>query len=207
MSDALTLTAEARTEFGKGFARRARAAGKIPAVIYGHGTDPVHITLPGHDTALALKHANALLTIKLGSDETLAIAKDIQRDPVKRIIEHVDLIIVKKGEKITVDVPVHVVGESAPGTIHVQDHSTLQVIAEATHIPEALEANIDGLEEGHNLTAADIKLPAGTELVTDPEAIVVNISVPRSAVAAEDEEAAEDEAAPAAEAEAPAESE
>jgi len=207
MSDALTLTAEARTEFGKGFARRARAAGKIPAVIYGHGTDPVHITLPGHDTALALKHANALLTIKLGSDETLAIAKDIQRDPVKRIIEHVDLIIVKKGEKITVDVPVHVVGESAPGTIHVQDHSTLQVIAEATHIPEAFEANIDGLEEGHNVTAGDIELPAGTELVTDPAAIIVNISVPRSAVAAEDEEAAEDEAAPAAEAEAPAESE
>jgi len=207
MSDALTLTAEARTEFGKGFARRARAAGKVPAVIYGHGTDPVHVTLPAHDTALALKHANALLTIKLGSDETLAIAKDVQRDPVKRIIEHVDLIIVKKGEKITVDVPVHVVGESAPGTIHVQDHSTLQVIAEATHIPEAFEANIDGLEEGHNLTAGDIELPAGTELVTDPAAIIVNISVPRSAVAAEDEEAAEDEAAPAAEAEAPAESE
>lgn len=207
MSDALTLTAEARTEFGKGFARRARAAGKVPAVIYGHGTDPVHVTLPAHDTALALKHANALLTIKLGSDETLAIAKDIQRDPVKRIIEHVDLIIVKKGEKITVDVPVHVVGESAPGTIHVQDHSTLQVIAEATHIPEAFEANIDGLEEGHNVTAGDIELPAGTELVTDPAAIIVNISVPRSAVAAEDEEAAEDEAAPAAEAEAPAESE
>ncbi len=207
MSDALTLTAEARTEFGKGFARRARAAGKVPAVIYGHGTDPVHVTLPAHDTALALKHANALLTIKLGSDETLAIAKDVQRDPVKRIIEHVDLIIVKKGEKITVDVPVHVVGESAPGTIHVQDHSTLQVIVEATHIPEAFEANIDGLEEGHNVTAGDIELPAGTELVTDPAAIIVNISVPRSAVAAEDEEAAEDEAAPAAEAEAPAESE
>ena len=208
MSDALTLAAEARTEFGKGAARRARAAGKIPAVIYGHGTDPVHVLLPGHDTALALKHANALLTIKLEKGSELAIAKDVQRDPVKRIIEHVDLIIVKKGEKITVDVPVHIVGESAPGTIHVQDHSTLQVITEATHIPDFFEANIEGLEEGHNLTAGEIKLPSGVELVTDADAIIVNISVPRSAVAAEEDEAAADEAAPAAaEAEAPAESE
>ena len=210
MSDALTLTAEARTEFGKGFARRARAAGKIPAVIYGHGTDPVHITLPAHDTAMALKHPNALLTIKLDKDSQLAIAKDVQRDPVKRIIEHVDLIIVKKGEKITVDVPLHIVGESAPGTIHVQDHTTLQVIAEATHIPDSFEANIEGLEEGHNLTAGDIKLPAGIELVTDPEAIVVNISVPRAATAADDAAdaaSAEAGAAAGADAEAPAESE
>jgi large subunit ribosomal protein L25 len=200
MSDALTLAAEARTEFGKGFARRARAAGKIPAVLYGHGSDPVHVTLPAHDTAMALKHPNALLTIELGKDSQLAIAKDIQRDPVKRIIEHIDLLIVKKGEKITVDVPVHIVGESAPGTIHVQDHSTLQVIAEATHIPESFEANIEGLEEGHNLTAGEIVLPKGVELVTDPEALVVNISVPRAAVAAEDEGAEASAEAPAAEA-------
>src|SRR4029079_4987784 len=164
--------AELRENCGKGFARRARAAGKIPAVIYGHGTDPVHITLPAHDTAMALKHANALLTIELGKDSQLAIAKDIQRDAVKRIIEHIDLIIVKKGEKITVDVPLHIVGESYPGTIHIQDHSTLQVIVEATHIPESLEANIEGFEEGHNLTAGDIELPKGVELVTDAEAIV-----------------------------------
>lgn len=203
MSDALTLTAENRTEFGKGFARRARAAGKIPAVMYGHGTDPLHVLLPGHDTAMALKNANALLTIKLGSDSQLAIAKDVQRDPVRRIIEHIDLIIVKKGEKITVDVPLHVVGESAPGTIHIQDHSTLQVIVEATHIPEAFEANIEGLEEGHNLTAGQIELPSGVELVTDAEAIVVNIAVPRAAVAEEDE--AEAEEAPAEAAAEPAE--
>jgi len=218
MSDALTLTAEARTEFGKGFARRARAAGKIPAVIYGHGTDPQHVTLPAHDTAMALKHANALLTIKIGKDSLLAIAKDVQREPVHRIIEHIDLIIVKKGEKITVDVPLHIVGESAPGTIHVQDHSTLQVIVEATHIPDSFEANIEGLEEGHNLTAGEITLPAGVELVTDASAIVVNISVPRAATAADDEaDAASAEAgaaagaaaegAEASESEAPAESE
>jgi len=186
MSDALTLTAEARTEFGKGFARRARAAGKIPAVIYGHGTDPQHVLLPGHDTTLALKHANALFTINLEKESLLAIAKDVQRDPVKRIIEHIDLIIVKKGEKITVDVPLHVVGESAPGTIHIQDHTTLQVSTEATHIPESFEANIEGLEEGHNLTAGDIELPKGTELVTDADAIVISIAVPRAATAADD---------------------
>jgi len=206
MSDALTLVAEPRTEFGKGFARRARAAGKIPAVLYGHGTDPVHITLPAHDTAMALKHANALLTIQIGKDSQLAIAKDVQREPVHRVIEHIDLIIVKKGEKITVDVPLHVVGESAPGTIHIQDHTTLQVVAEATHIPESLEANIEGLEEGHNLTAGQVELPKGVELVTDAEAIVVNIAVPRSAVASEDE-AGDETAAADASAEAPAESE
>lgn len=195
MSDALTLAAEARTEFGKGFARRARAAGKIPAVLYGHGTAPVHVLLPGHQTTLALKHANALLTIELGKTSELAIAKDIQRDAVKRTIEHIDLLLVKKGEKITVDVPLHIVGESAPGTIHIQDHTTLQVIVEATHIPDSFEANIEGLEEGHNLTAGDIELPKGVELVTDAEAIVVNISAPRAATAA-------DEAADAAAAEA-----
>jgi large subunit ribosomal protein L25 len=169
----------------------------------------VHITLPAHDTAMALKHPNALLTIELGKDSQMAIAKDVQRDPVKRIIEHIDLIIVKKGEKITVDVPLHVVGESAPGTIHIQDHTTLQVIVEATNIPDSFEANIEGLEEGHNLTAGQIELPKGVELVTDPDAIVVNISVPRSAVAEEAEEAAEAPAADAADesAEAPAESE
>jgi large subunit ribosomal protein L25 len=186
MSDALTLAAEPRTEFGKGFARRARAAGKIPAVIYGHGTDPVHVTLPAHDTAMALKHANALLTINLADDSLLALAKDVQRDPVKRIIEHIDLLIVKKGERITVEVPVHVVGESYPGTIHIQDHSTLQVIAEATHIPESFEANIEDLHEGHNVTAADIVLPKGTELVTEPETIIISITVPRAATAADD---------------------
>ena len=186
MSDALTLTAEPRTQFGKGFARRARMAGQIPAVIYGHGTEPVHVLLPGHDTTMALKTKNALLTIKLGGDSQLALAKDVQRDPVRRIIEHIDLLIVKKGEKITVDVPLHIVGESYPGTIHIQDHTTLQVIAEATHIPESFEANIEGLEEGHNLTAADIKLPAGAELVTEPDTILVSITVPRAATAADE---------------------
>lgn len=180
MSDKLTLAAEPRTEFGKGFARRARAAGKIPAVLYGHGTDPVHVFLPGHQTTLALKHANALLTIELGKESQLAIPKDVQRDPVKRIIEHVDLLIVKKGEKITVDVAVHIVGESYPGTIHVLENTTLQINAEATHLPDAIEVSIEGLEDGAKIVAGDIALPKGSELIGDPELLVVAISTPRA---------------------------
>ena len=151
------VVAELREQFGKGFARRLRAAGKIPAVIYGHGTDPVHITLPAHDTSLALKHPNALLTIVLGKDSQMAIAKDVQRDPVKRIIEHIDLIIVKKGEKITVDVPLHVVGESATG-----DHAGRPVAGERAaagsgvqrlgldrqHAAVVVEATVGGVRRG-----------------------------------------------------------
>lgn len=188
MSDKLTLTAEARTEFGKGFARRARMAGKIPAVLYGHGSDPLHVVLPGHDTMLALKHSNALFTIKLGADTHLAVAKDVQRNAVKRTIDHVDLLIVKKGEKITVDVAVHVVGESFPGTIHVLEHNTLQILAEATNLPEGIEVSIEGLEDGAKVHAGEITLPAGSELVTDPEALVVAISTPR---ASQEDEAAD----------------
>ncbi|MDN4490507.1 50S ribosomal protein L25/general stress protein Ctc [Demequina sp. SYSU T00068] len=198
MSDKLTLAAEKRTEFGKGAARRARAAHKIPAVIYGHGSDPVHILLPGHDTMMALKHSNALLTIELDGSSEMAIAKDVQVEPVRRIIEHVDLLLVKKGEKITVDVPVHVVGESFAGTIHVVEHATVQILAEATHLPESLEVSIEGLEEGARVYARDIELPKGSELVTDADAAVVVISVPRGA-------GAEEEEAEAAAAEAPAE--
>ncbi|WP_062296521.1 50S ribosomal protein L25/general stress protein Ctc [Demequina maris] len=196
MSDQLTLAAEKRTEFGKGYARRARAAGKIPAVLYGHGTDPVHVLLPGHETMMALKHSNALLTIELDGSSELAIAKDVQVEPVRRLIEHVDLLLVKKGEKITVDVPVHVTGESFAGTIHVVEHASLQLEAEATHLPESVEVSIEGLEEGAVVHAKDVVLPKGASLVTDGDATVVTISVPRGAGA--EEEAAEE--APAAEA-------
>jgi len=186
MSDQLKLVAEPRTEFGKVFARRARAAGKIPAVIYGHGTDPVHVTLPAHSTGLALKHSNALFTIQIGDVTEMVIAKDVQRDPVRRIIEHIDLLLVKKGEKITVEVPLVIVGESYPGTIHVSDHSTLQVVTEATHIPESIEISIEGLNEGDKITAGEVVLPEGTELALDPDALIVAISVPRAATAADD---------------------
>ena len=201
MSDQLKLAAEPRSEFGKGAARRARVAGKIPAVLYGHGSEPVHVLLPGHDTMMALKHSNALLAISWGKESELAIAKDVQRDPVKRTIDHVDLLIVKKGEKITVDVPVHLVGESFSGTIHVLEHPTLQVIAEATHLPESIEVSIEGLEDGAKIHAGEVTLPAGTELATDPEALVVAISTPRTSAEPSDEAAGEAEGADAAEAE------
>jgi large subunit ribosomal protein L25 len=176
------LVATARTEFGKGAARRLRRAHQIPAVLYGHGSDPVHVSLPGHDTMLALKHANALFEIELD-----------QREPVKQVIEHVDLLIVKKGEKVAVEVPVVVVGESAPGTIHLVDTQSLQLEAEATHLPAAVEVDITGAEGGSIITAGDIKLPQGTTLVTDAETIVVTVSVPHASAddLAADEAAAE----------------
>ena len=195
MSDKLTLTAEKRTQFGKGAARRARAAHQIPAVIYGHGTEPVHILLPGHDTMMALKHSNALLTIVLDGTSELAIAKDVQVEPVRRIIEHVDLLLVKKGEKITVDVAIHVTGESAPGTIHVVEHNTIQIAADATNLPDGLEVSVAGLPEGARVLASDVTLPEGAELMTDADAAVVVISVPRGTAAEEAADAAEAAAA------------
>ncbi|WP_348523761.1 50S ribosomal protein L25/general stress protein Ctc [Demequina litorisediminis] len=159
----LVLDAGTRTDFGKGHARRARAAGQVPAVLYGHGTDPVHLVLPGHATMMALKNPNALLTLQFDGKEELAVAKDVQRHPIKPVILHVDLLLVKKGEKIVVDVPVHIEGESAPGTIHFQEASTLQVLAEATHLPESFVVSIDGLEEGAKVLASDVKAPKGVE--------------------------------------------
>jgi large subunit ribosomal protein L25 len=186
MSDALTLDADLRTEFGKGASRRARAAGHIPAVLYGHGADPVHVLLPGHKTMLALKHANALLTIVVDKDEKLAIAKDVQRDPVRQIIEHVDLLIVRKGEKLTVDVPIHLTGEPISGTIAMLEHNTLSILAEATHLPERVEISVEGLDDGARILARDVALPEGSELIADPEATVVAITIPRQAAIEEE---------------------
>ncbi len=180
------LAAEARTEFGKGAARRIRRANKIPAVLYGHGTDPVHITLPGHETMLAVRQTNALFSIDLDGKAQLAVAKDVQRDPVRNVIEHLDLLVVDKGEKIAVDIAVNVVGESAPGTIHIVESQTLSVQAEATHIPESIEVSIEGMEAGTHVTAGDVKLPAGSELLTDPTHTVVTVSQPQAEELPED---------------------
>ncbi|UWF76923.1 MULTISPECIES: 50S ribosomal protein L25/general stress protein Ctc [Microbacterium] len=200
MSEDTKVHAELRTEFGKGFARRLRAAGKIPAVIYGHGTEPVHVALPGHQVSLIIRRANALLDLDIEGRNELALVKDVQKDPVHQIIEHIDLLVVKKGEKVAVDLPVVVVGEPFPGTIANLDAATLAVEAEATHIPEHVEVDVEGLEEGTHITAADVKLPKGVTLVADPETLVVAISVPAATVAEENEEAAEGaEAAEAAE--------
>jgi large subunit ribosomal protein L25 len=170
------LTVEVRTEFGKGFARRLRAAGKIPAVIYGHGTDPQHVALPGHETALIIRKANQVLDLQINGKSQLALVKDVQKDPVHQIIEHLDLIVVRAGEKVTVDVPVHLEGEAAPGTSVNQDATTLSLEVEATHIPESVTVSIEGLEEGSQILAGDVKLPSGATLVTDPEHLVVGIT-------------------------------
>jgi large subunit ribosomal protein L25 len=181
------LVAEKRTAFGKGAARKIRRDHKIPAVMYGHGAEPVHITLPGHDTMMALKVANALLTIVVDGKEELALAKDVQRDPIKPVIEHVDLVIVKRGEKVTVDVPVHVEGEAGAETVVTVDAQTLQLEAEATHIPENVVVSVEGLPAGTQIHASDVELPAGAALLADPETLVVNITQQVSAEALEAE--------------------
>jgi large subunit ribosomal protein L25 len=183
----LRLSAELRTEFGKGAARRIRRDHKIPAVLYGHGTEPVHLTLPGHNTMLALKHVNAILTLDFDGKEELALAKDVQRDPIKPVIEHVDLVIVKRGEKVTVDVPVHVEGEAAPETNVVVESATLSVEADVSSIPELVTVSVEGLGAGSQILAKDIQLPAGTTLVADEDLLVVNVSQQVAAEALEEE--------------------
>jgi large subunit ribosomal protein L25 len=170
------LNVEVRTEFGKGFARRLRAAGKIPAVIYGHGTEPQHVALPGHETALIIRKANQVLDLQIEGKSQLALVKDVQKDPVLQIIEHLDLIVVRVGEKVTVDVPVHLEGESAPETSVNQDANTISLEVEATHIPESVTVSIEGLREGAQILAKDVKLPSGATLVTDPEVLIVGIT-------------------------------
>ncbi len=198
------LNAEPRTEFGKGAARRLRRAHMVPAVLYGHGTAPVHVTLPGHATMLALKHSNTLLSVELNGTATLALPKDVQRDPIKGFIEHVDLIIVRRGERVVVDVPIQLIGEVGPDALVTSEHPALAIEVEATAIPASLPIDIDGLLAGTQILAGQVQLPEGSTLVTDPSALVVNVT--DASVTAEPEpEAEEGEAAeaeePAAEAE------
>ena len=199
------VVAETRESFGKGAARKIRAAGKIPAVLYGHGTDPRHLTLPGHQILLLVRKANAVLELQIGSKTELALVKDVQKDPVHQIIEHLDLIVVKRGEKVQVEVPVHTEGESFAGTIADLDAKTLLLEVEATHIPENIVVSIEGLEEGTQILAGAVELPKGATLVSDPETLVINVHVPQKVDLGEEPEAAEAEGEEAAEAEAPAE--
>ena len=215
MSEDLII-AETRTEFGKGAARRIRRADKVPAVIYGHGNDPIHVTLPSHDTLMAIKHggANAVLNIQVEGKVQLALTKQVQADPIKGFLEHVDFVAVKKGEKVTVEVPVHTVGEAARETFVQIENNVVTLEAEATHIPEQIEVSIEGAEAGTQILAGQLTLPAGSTLVTDAEQLIVNITQAVSAEALEAElaeaeaEAGIEHEAPAAEAaadEAPAE--
>lgn len=170
------LVAEPRNEFGKGAARRIRRDDKIPAVVYGHGEPVRHVILPGHATMMALKLPNALLSLDLGEGErTLAVVKDVQREPVKRAIEHIDLVIVRRGERIEVSVPIHLEGEAAPGSVVTLEHNTLLITAEATHLPERIVVDVEGLPIGTHITAAQLDLPAGTIVLADPESTVVTI--------------------------------
>ncbi len=168
------IAAEPRTEFGKGPSRRIRAANKVPAVLYGHGEQPRHFTLPGHELMLALKHdANALLTLQTEDGDQLALPKVVVRDPIRGYLEHVDLVAVRKGEKVTVEVPIVLVGEAAPETLVDQQTMTLTVSADATALPEHLELSIARKRAGSSLLAKDVKLPAGTTLAQDPEHVIV----------------------------------
>lgn len=191
------ISAEPRTEFGKGGARRTRRAGKVPAVLYGHGEAPRHIALPAREFAAAIRHGGMtqIFNISLGDvGETLALAKAIQRDPVKDTFEHVDLLIVKRGEKVTVEVPVVLIGEAAKGTLVMHEYNHLSITAEALHLPDKLEASIEGLEAGSHVTAADVKLPSGATLAADPELVVAVVSLAPTAEQLEGEvaEAAEE---------------
>lgn len=185
MSDDNKVHVDLRTNFGKGFARRLRAEGKIPAVIYGHGTDPVHVALPGHQVSLIIRRANALLDLDIEGASQLVLVKDVQKDPVRQIIEHIDLLVVNKGEKVTVEVPVFLTGESFSGTIVTQDVTTIKLEVEATHIPEHVEVSVEGLEEGAHITAGDVTLPKGAALLDDADLLLVAVSVPAAEVAEE----------------------
>jgi large subunit ribosomal protein L25 len=172
------IKAEPRTEFGKGAARRIRRSDKVPAVIYGHGTAPIHVTLPGHDTMLALKHGgtNAVLNIEVEGKTKLALTKQVQADPIKGFLEHVDFVEVKKGEKVTVEIPVHVVGEAKSDALVVTEANVVSVEAEATHIPESIEVSIEDAEVGFQVFARDLQLPSGSTLLTDGEHLIVNVT-------------------------------
>ena len=204
------IVAEPRTEFGKGAARRVRRAGRVPAVLYGHGTDTRHVTLPGHELLMALKTPNVLIEVEgLAGRSQLTLPKAVQRDPIRGRIEHVDLILVRRGEKVTVEVPVQVTGEVEPGGLLDQQMVRLAVEAEATQIPQAIEVNVAGMDVGAAVHAGELTLPQGVTLVAEPDALVLHVLAAPTAeqieaelgeVPAEEEAAAAPEAVPDAEA-------
>jgi large subunit ribosomal protein L25 len=205
----IKISAVARTEFGKGAARRARRDGLVPAVLYGHGTDPVHVSLPGHDTLLALRAANALLAISIeGQSDQLALPKQVQRNPVRGTVEHVDLVIVKRGEKVTVEVPLHVIGdENRPDRVVNMDQQTISLEVLATNIPAAIEIDVTSLEIGDSIAAQDLNLPEGAVFPGEPDDLILSISAAKTqeqidaeldaAVAGDEDAEATDESAAA----------
>ncbi|MFD7410974.1 50S ribosomal protein L25/general stress protein Ctc [Kitasatospora purpeofusca] len=188
----IRLAAESRNEFGKGAARRARRAGFVPGVVYGHGHAPVHLNLPGHELMMALKTPNALLVVPIEGKDEYVLPKAVQREAIKRTIEHVDLLLVKRGEKVTVEIPVHTEGELAPGG-NLLEHvlQALPIEAEATHLPESVTVSVEGLEAGASITAGDIALPKGTTLAVEADAVVLQVIGAQASQADADAEAAE----------------
>jgi large subunit ribosomal protein L25 len=192
------LSATTRHEFGKGAARRLRRDDQVPAVVYGHGVDPLHLALPGHDTMLAVKHRNALVTLEFDGRRELALAKHVQRHAIRGDIEHVDFLLVRRGEVVMVDVPVHTVGEVVSGTVLNLELPRLQIRADATALPERIDVDVEGKDVGTVIHAGELTLPEGSELVTDPDAVVVTVVAPQLAEEAEAEGEAEPGAAAAA---------
>lgn len=188
MATKITLEGSVRNEFGKGVARRLRVAQLIPASIYAGGAEPTHVTLPMKETTLALRHANALFTIKFGNESRIAVVKDVQRNPVKRIVEHVDFYEVKAGEKIDVEVPVFVEGTPKGAAVAFVDVQELKVRADVANLPERLVVNVDGLTDGTKVFAKDVKLPEGVVLDMDGEESVVSVTVPEDAATSEEAE-------------------
>ncbi|MFE2917773.1 50S ribosomal protein L25/general stress protein Ctc [Kitasatospora indigofera] len=188
----IRLDAETRTEFGKGAARRARRAGFVPGVVYGHGHAPVHLNLPGHALMMALKTPNALLVVPIEGKDEFVLPKAVQREAIKRSIEHVDLLLVKRGEKVTVEIPVVAEGELAPGG-NLLEHvlNSLPVEAEATHLPESVTVSVEGLEAGASITAGEITLPKGTTLAVEADTVVLQVIGAQASQADADAEAAE----------------
>jgi large subunit ribosomal protein L25 len=170
------IAAEPRTEFGKGPARRERQAGKVPAVLYGHGSDPRHITLPGHEVLLALRTANVLIRLEgLSGGSELALPKAVQRDAIRGTVQHVDLILVRSGERVTVEIPVTVTGDVAPDGMLDQQLVQIALEAEATHIPTGIEVDVEGMEVGTQVTASDLVLPSGSTLAVEPDILVLHV--------------------------------
>jgi large subunit ribosomal protein L25 len=193
------ISAEPRTEFGKGGARRTRRAGKVPAVLYGHGEKPRHIALPARELAAAIRHGGMtqVFNIEISDGTTaLALPKAIQRDPIKDTFEHVDLLIVRRGEKVTVEVPVRLVGEAARDTLVMTDHDTIAVLADATRLPDHLDASIEGLNPGERVTAGQVVLPDGVELAADPAMVIAMVAVSPTAETLEGVTAAEEKEEP-----------
>jgi large subunit ribosomal protein L25 len=187
------LTVTVRTETGKGASRRARRAGKIPAVLYGHGADPQHLELPGHDFAAVLRHSgtNAVLTLDIGGKEQLALTKALDIHPIRRTIQHADLLVVRRGEKVVVEVTVEVQGEAGPDTLVTQETNAIEIEAEALSIPEQLTVSVEGAPPGTQITAGQISLPAGVNLISDPELLVINVVNAPTAEELEEEGAGE----------------